>query len=189
MRMMSDYYNQNNQKRPQVKQEPAQEESPYRCGDSYPPVQCEEKNPLYARTMLDNVGGSNSEMSAISLYLYDGIIQSDCPELAEAFRQISMVEMRHLHIFSTLAWQLGEDPRLWSQRNRSKMYWTPGYNKYPRKLHELLEYALEGERAAVRKYQNQCERIRDQNIVENLKRIIRDEEKHVALFEAFCAKY
>lgn len=189
MRMMSDYYNQNGQGPSRGKQEPPQPESPYQSSERYPGVRCEEKNPLYARTMLDNVGGSNSEMSAISLYLYDSIVEAECPEVAEVFHHISIVEMHHLRIFATLAWQLGEDPRLWSQRNRSKMYWSPGYNKYPRKLHELLEYALEGERKAVRKYRNQCERIRDRNIVENLERIILDEEKHIALFEQLCDQY
>ena len=36
----------------------------------YPPVAVDGKNPAYAKAMLDNVGGANSEMSAISLYVY-----------------------------------------------------------------------------------------------------------------------
>ena len=37
----------------------------------YPPVQVSAQNPAYARQMLSNIGSANSEMSAISLYLYN----------------------------------------------------------------------------------------------------------------------
>lgn len=40
----------------------------------YPPIKAESGNPAYARVMLDNIGGSNSEMSAISLYIFNQLI-------------------------------------------------------------------------------------------------------------------
>ncbi len=40
----------------------------------YPPIKVEMKNPAYAKAMLDNIGGLNSEMSAISLYVYNNLI-------------------------------------------------------------------------------------------------------------------
>ena len=41
----------------------------YSSDAPYPPIKAESGNPAYARVMLDNIGGSNSEMSAISLSL------------------------------------------------------------------------------------------------------------------------
>ena len=46
----------------------------YSSDAPYPPIKAESGNPAYARVMLDNIGGSNSEMSAISLYVFNQLI-------------------------------------------------------------------------------------------------------------------
>lgn len=91
----------------------------------YPPVQVSAQNPAYARQMLSNIGSANSEMSAISLYLYNAQV-TGCAfeEVSSCFYQIGMVEMHHLDIFGKLALKLGADPRLWSWQNRQRVYWN-----------------------------------------------------------------
>lgn len=157
----------------------------------YPPITISSKNLVYARTMLDNMGGENSEMSAVSLYLYNQLVTEDKQELSLAFHKISIVEMRHLKIFGSLARMLGEDPRLWTQHGVKKSYWTPGYNRYPPRLPALLQNAIAGEKAAVAKYQRQCSQIKDPCITEILRRIILDEELHIQIyqqmFQTYCA--
>ncbi len=74
----------------------------------YPPIRVKQRNPVYAKDMLDNLGGANSEMSAVSLYFYNFLVTAENREISEAFRQISIVEMHHMEIFGTLARQLGE---------------------------------------------------------------------------------
>lgn len=149
----------------------------------YPQIRVKEKNMVYAQAMLDNLGGSNSEMSAVSLYFYNHIITGPQYEsIAQIFHGIMIVEMHHLDIFAALALQLGEDPRLWTQSQNGMVYWTPGYNKYPTDIKNLLTHALQGELDAISKYQYQAGRIKDPNIVENLQRIIQDEQLHVELF-------
>ncbi|MEL7610722.1 MAG: ferritin family protein [Bacillota bacterium] len=150
----------------------------------YPPVEAGAKNPVYANAMLSNVGGSNSEMSAVSLYFYNHlIIEAQYGEFSDAFEQISIIEMRHLEIFGKLALQLGADPRLWAKQNNRRVYWTPAYNRYPREIRALIGNSLEAEKSAIRKYNKQIECVLDANIVENLKRIILDEQLHVEIFE------
>ena len=39
----------------------------------YPAVHAEGPNMQYARIMLDNIGGGNSEMSSVSLYMYNSL--------------------------------------------------------------------------------------------------------------------
>ena len=157
----------------------------------YPPVKAEEKNPAYARVILDNVGGANSEMSAISLYVYNNLMTESNKEIADVFRRISIVEMHHLEIFGKLAQQLGEEPRLWTQHGCKKIYWSPSYNQYPGDLRTLMRNVIDGEKAAISKYQHQISYIRDENITENLRRIILDERLHVEIFEnvygAYCS--
>ncbi len=155
----------------------------------YPMVCVERPNCDYARAMLDNVGGCDSEMTAVSLYFYNHLVTQGCPEVAQLFEKISIVEMHHLEIFGKLAMLLGEDPRLWTQKADKKVYWTPAYNCYPVKLEELLENAIRGEEAAIHKYQQQLCCIRDCHIQENLKRIIMDEQSHIEIFCYLYDKY
>ena len=150
----------------------------------YPPVRVQEPNPRYAAAMLANIGSCNSEMSAVSLYFYNSVILKErCPDMAEQFQKIGLVEMHHLNIFSSLACLLGADPRLWSQTGRCMKYWSPGCNQYPKGLLPLVQNALQGERAAIAEYRKQAGWIQDPCIVENLNRVILDEERHVAIFQ------
>lgn len=77
----------------------------------YPPIKihcCSRANGL---AMLDNMGGMNSEMTAVSQYLYNSLVLEACdPELSNIFSVINRVEMHHLQIFGQLAAQLGWIP-------------------------------------------------------------------------------
>lgn len=149
----------------------------------YPPVRPTSRRPDYAQAMLSNIGSPNSEMGAVSLYFYNSVIlQQKNEAIARCFHQISLVEMHHLDIFASLAFQMGLDPRLWSLHGPHTRYWSPSFNRYPRDLRALIENALQGELAAIEKYTRQANTISDSNIVENLNRIILDEQQHVKIF-------
>lgn len=157
--------------------------------EPYPEVRAEGRNRRYAEAILDNVGGGNSEMSAVALYLYNQWVTAETPEVAQAFHSISVTEMRHLEIFATLARQLGEEPRLWGIQQGRRHWWTPGNLPYQRRLGPLLRIAVREEKAAIRKYRAQCRWIGDRNVVENLKRIIQDEEQHIAVLGELYSIY
>lgn len=163
----------------------------YTAPGPYPEVRAEGKNRRYGQAILSNVGGSVSEMGAVAQYLYGRVTQEGKPEVAECLGHIAMVEMHHLSIFSELACQLGEDPRLWSPFRGGRRYWTPEYLRYPRRLDQLLRHAVEEERSTVQKYSQQLLWIRDGNVMENLRRIIADEEVHIGiltcLLESYCS--
>lgn len=149
----------------------------------YPSVQPSSRRRDYAQAMLSNVGSPSSEMGAVSLYFYNSVIlQHKNPALAECFHQIGLVEMHHLEIFCSLAFQMGLDPRLWSLHGQYNRYWSPSFNRYPRDPRPLVENSLQGELAAIEKYTRQANTISDSNIVENLNRIILDEQQHVKIF-------
>lgn len=155
----------------------------------YPPICIEQKNPAYGRMMLDNIGGGNSEMSAISLYIYNQMITAGSrDEISQIFHKISVVEMHHLYIFGELAFELGENPRLWTHKRNQMFYWTPGYNNYPTQYVPLLKNALAGEEDAIRKYQQQINHIKDPYIQANLERIIEDERLHVQIYKKLLAE-
>lgn len=150
----------------------------------YPAVEVQGSNAIYAMEMLSNIGSRNSEMSAVSLYFYNSIIaKKQFEEIAECFHEISIVEMHHMNIFGQFALLLGADPRLWSYEGRQPAYWSPGYNHYPRRIKDVLRNAAEGEHAAIKKYREQAEWIKDPHITESLNRIIADEEHHLEIFD------
>lgn len=186
----------------------------YQAAMPYPLIKPECKNPQYAAAMLDNMGGQNSEMSAVSLYFYDHLITSAHKEVAETFHHISIVEMHHLEIFGTLALLLGENPRLWSKRGRGNRYffWSPGYLRYPPfpiappnakeepdcrftppgpnpPLRTLLSQAIASEQEALNKYMQQTTWIKDVNICDNLRRIAADEQMHIEILTRLYHKY
>ena len=155
----------------------------------YPPIQTESRRMEYAYAMLSNVGSNNSEMTAVSLYFYNSVILNPVyADFAQCFHKISIVEMHHLHIFASLSFQMGLDPRLWSMQNKSRCYWTPAYNQYPRRIREVIENSIQGEQAAIHKYTRQAETICDKNIVEILNRIILDEQRHIEIFHVMLAQ-
>lgn len=155
----------------------------------YPPVQAECRSTEYANAMLSNIGSDNSEISAVSLYFYNSVIlKTEYAEFAHCFHSISIAEMHHLDIFASLAWQMGLDPRLWYLKNNRTYYWTPAYNYYPQKICDVIENAIRGEQAAIQKYTRQAAVIKDSNVVENLNRIILDEQHHIKIFRSMMEK-
>ena len=156
----------------------------------YPNICAGEINSSYAMEMLDNIGGQNSEMSAVSLYFYNDLVTNkDYEEVSLAFHKISIVEMHHLEIFGRLSLQLGANPRLWTYVMNRTVYWTPSYNKYSMDLSTLLLNAIQGETQAINKYNCQISKIKNINIIENLKRIIIDEQLHIDIFNKLYNKY
>lgn len=168
-------------------------ETRYTAEEAYPEVRASGRDRRCALAILSNVGGGVSEMSAVGLYLYGQFTGGARPEVAECFRGIAEVEMRHLTIFAQLARQMGEDPRLWSPFQGRRRYWSPEYLNYPRRLDQTLRYAVEEERGCIRKYQQQLRWIGDENVAANLRRIIADEEVHVrvltGLYQSYCQDF
>lgn len=149
----------------------------------YPPVAAQIKSPAYAQAMLSNMSGSVSEMCAVSLYFYNRLLSQEQQKIADIFSKMAVVEMHHLEIFGTLAHQMGADPRLWQRRAGRMLYWSPGYNDYPQELLPILQNSLKCEQLTIQKYQDQAEEISDENVVENLMRIILDEQVHASILK------
>lgn len=161
----------------------------YHAETAYPEVRAAGRNQRYAEAMLGNVGSANSEMTAVGMYFYGHLAMAELPEVAEVFHKISIVEMHHLEIFGSLARQLGADPRLWCRQGGRRVWWTPGFVHYSQKLGPLLQIAYRDEEATIRKYQEQCRWIGDQNVVENLQRVIQDERVHLEIFRSLMESY
>lgn len=157
--------------------------------EPYPEIGELRQNPCYAGAMLDNVGGVNSEMSAICQYLANHwYLDGQCDLVSTIFEQLAKVEMQHLDLFATLAERLGETARLWTNTGNGKRYWSPCYTSYQTNPCQMVEAALKGEYEAIKKYQVQINCIDNEIVQACLTRVIADEELHVELLKALLAK-
>jgi len=155
------------------------------AGSPYPPPRVQGHNPAYAEMMLCNIGAPNSETSAVAFYRYAHLMSlCEDREASLLFHKVSMVEMHHLDLFGQLALELGAEPRLWYCRNSRREYWSPRHVKYAHcSVTDLVRHALEDERAAIRLYECQLERIADPHIAALLQRVAEDEREHAKLWE------
>lgn len=150
----------------------------------YPPLKTERPNPEYAAQMLANAASCSSEMTAVSMYLYDSLVLSEnAAEISHIFKKMAVVEMHHLDIFLNLAFLLGADPRLWSQSGSRPCYWSPACSRYLCKTVPILENSLRSEQDTILQYRSQACQIRDAYIADLLNRIILDEQIHVQILK------
>lgn len=149
--------------------------------NSYPQVQIENPDPVYAREMLGNIGGPDSEMSAAGQYFYSYLMTGDQPEIAKLFHRLAMEEALHLELFAKAAQQLGADPRLWRATERRHRYWSPKSIHYSKKIRKIVTNALIDEHMTVDKYTKQIKTIKDPNLVELLRRVLEDEKEHIKI--------
>lgn len=164
----------------------------YAAEGPYPEVRSVRKDRRRGMAILSNVGGGVSEMSAVGFYLYGRFAAMGRPEVAECFQGIAAVEMRHLDLFAKLARQLGEDPRLWSPFQGRRRYWTPEYLRYPRRLDQALQTAIDEERNSIRKYEQQAKWMGDEEVAALLRRVAADERVHLdlltGLYRSYCGE-
>lgn len=149
----------------------------------YPEIHVEEENPAYARMMLGNIGGRESELTAAGQYFYNRLLTTEYAEISQAFHRICIDEMRHLEIFGGIVLALGADPGLWELKGSKKSYWSPRYCRYRKKPRQILSNALFCEYITIEKYTAQIKAIKDEGIISCLNRIIEDEREHVRVFK------
>ena len=98
----------------------------------------------------------------------------------------------HLEIFSSLALQLGAEPRLWSRCSPAGgrcRYWTPAYLPYHTDLPRMLAAAIDFKERSRQKYLVQASWIRDENVCGCLQRIAEDEILHLQALKGLYRKY
>ena len=143
----------------------------------------------YGLMILDNVGGMDSKVSTISLYMYNYIIIDDSfRELKTLFLDMAKDEMKHLNILMNLALTLNMNPRWWTCLNDQCFYWSPSYLNYSRQITNIIINALEMEYKMINKLLYQINIIEDPKIISVLNQIIYDNKKHITLLKKWETK-
>lgn len=151
----------------------------------YPRPQVMSKNKDYARLLLEDYAGKISEETAIHLYLYQHLILNHSyPEISKILKSIAETEMKHLELLGETITLLGTKPIFGTIKlNNDIEYWDSDNVNYNINLRDILEINIASEMEAIKNYQRNLEVIKDPYIQKLIKRIIEDEELHIAIFK------
>ena len=110
-------------------------------------------------------------------------------EIADAYRGISIVEMKHLELLGGFIYELGVLPRYYCNTNNSVKMWDGSYVDGTVDLKTSLLNSIENELKGIEQYRKHIEAIDDIYIKKALNRIILDEELHVEILDNLYQKY
>lgn len=162
-------------------------ENQYSSPLPYPEIKVLEPNKRYAEILIEAYAGFGSELTAINQYIYhEFILDKQEKELKKLFKNIAIVEMKHLDILAELIKQLGVNPLFRGSMNN---YWNSSFVYYGTDLCNRLESDIDAETKAIEHYNKIIEIIKDPYIIAVLKRIIIDEQIHLELYRKTIAKY
>lgn len=146
-----------------------------------PFMEIPEPNLTYALWLYDAYAGKDSELSAVTAYLYQAAIL-DKPEFDALFRPIAYDELRHLEMLGVALHRLGADPRYGAFHEGHWMDWRSRYLDYTKDLCKILEMNMRDEAEDARMYRELAQKILIPEIQEMLLQIACDEDRHCQCF-------
>jgi len=153
-----------------------------------PLLEVPEPNLTYAIWLYEAYAGKDSELSAVTTYLYQAVIL-DRPEFDNLLRPIAYDELRHLDQLGLALRHLGVDPRYGSLRKGRWVDWRSRYVDYTTDLCTMLERNMQDEAAARQYYLELCQKITIPEIQALLAEMAADEERHCNCFAAARAQF
>lgn len=163
----------------------------------YPPIEVSAENSLYAKLLSHPIASKDSEMTAITTYLYQHwYLHKHCREISDLFRRIAQVEMHHLEMLGLLVGKLGGNPQLRRCMHPQKCtpsmcscaYWNASMTNYETDVKQILCNNIKDEQGAIKEYRELISQISDPLICAVLKRIIMDEEVHISIFKSLLSQ-
>jgi Uncharacterized conserved protein len=150
-----------------------------------------EPNFTYALWLYEAYAGKDSELTAITTYLYQAVLL-DRPEFDTVLKPIAYDEMRHLEKLAHALRFLGVDPRYGSLSSGHWVDWRSRFINYTSELCALLDVNIEDEAKAHRNYLELAQKIPIPEIQCIMTELAADEERHYHLFcqmkQQFCSE-
>ncbi len=141
------------------------------------PGEIPEPNFTYAAWLYEIYAGQDSELTAITTYLYQAVVL-DRPEFDSLLRPIAYDEMHHLDQIGTALRHLGVDPRYGAFSRGHWVDWRAKYINYTTELCSLLELDIQDEAKAHHHYLELAQKIPIPEIQGILTQMAADEARH-----------
>ena len=148
-----------------------------------------EPNFTYAMLLYEVYAGKDSELSAVTTYLYQAVVL-DRPEFDELLRPIAYDELRHLEKLAWCIKFLGVDPRYGSFSRGHWVDWRARFVNYTSELCAIFDYNMKDEAKAAEHYNELATKIPIPEIQNILCELANDELRHYQCFveakERYC---
>ena len=152
------------------------------------PPELPEPNFTYAMWLYEAYAGKDSELTAVTTYLYQAVIL-DRPEFDALLRPIAYDELGHLEKLALALRHLGVDPRYGSLNSGHWVDWRSRFINYTSDLCTILDMNIAGEARDHHEYLELAAKIPIPEIQALLTEIACDEERHYQLFCEAKAQY
>ena len=165
--------------------QPVEPELNFRLSSAYPEITGAADDPMVVRILKRLTAGRCGEFTAVNTYLYQYLIlRRNYPEIAQALREISLVEMMHYEMLSEAVVDFGGDPNLTDGQGN---VWTGRNINRERDVRRLLLDDIRSEENGIRRLENAASRVNNVSLSELLLRIIEDEKNHVIVLNRLLA--
>ena len=139
------------------------------------------KNKILKRLAAGRCG----EFTAVNTYFYQYLVLKNLyPEIAEALRQISIVEMMHYEMLSEAIVDFGGDPTLTDGQGN---VWTGRNVNRERDVRRILQDNIRAEENGIRRLELAASRVSNISLSELLLRIVEDEKNHILVLNNLLA--
>lgn len=156
----------------------------------YPDISAVKPDRHFAERVSALYAGRYGEFTAVSTYSYQQfILKEDFAYLSDVIECISLVEMHHFELLAELILRLGGDPVIGETQRRRVSYWNGSYAGYARRPERIIADNIRAERRAIADYTAAADSTTDKAAASLLRRIAKDEEYHLKLFQQLQEKY
>jgi len=161
-----------------------------RANGSYPTTDTGCCDLCYAKLLSKDYCGPDSELTAITQYLYQHFILKNCfPDTADLLECIAKAEMTHFELLGELIVNFGGDPIIGASQGPLFSYWTGKNVSNEKCVEKILCEDIRSEKVAIQTYRERKCQICNRNAQAVLDRIILDEQCHLELLENELRKY
>lgn len=157
--------------------------------DSYPEITVNSLTDEEINVIKNIYTGRSSEFTSIGQYSYQHVLLSNTDELknfSQCMEKISITEMRHQEILGKILLNSNIDPKYCTYIDNNPNicnFWSANFVNYTTNLKEILIKDIELENVAIREYNRLLNISQNENLRENISRILLDEHEHIRFFE------
>ena len=156
----------------------------------YPEIKVQAVNRKYAAILMDDYAGPESELTAITQYLFlQATAKGKGAEAGRTAVRIAITEMHHMEMLASVIVLLGGRPVFSGNQSAGKGFWSGRYPYYGTALCDRLQAALNGEYQAIQNYEQHIRMIEDPDVQAILKRIVLDETLHVKILKGQISRF
>lgn len=144
----------------------------------YPTLEITENNLYDANLIFPSYSGKAGEFTALTTYSYQHYVL-DKGDISTTLINIGVAEMGHHELLGKALKLLGANPMIGDGR----YFWNGSFVNYQTDLKSMIKADIEGEKNAIKEYENSLRYLKTKAVKSLIERIIIDEELHLDTLE------